>query len=136
MHVKSYILLTSIIYGYYWICCIAQLSTSNINDWYNICICSSMILSVIYFLLLKYWTIYWSKKRTKIQFMGLTGLCFSLLIISNIPPYKDILNDINSKVFSIVYFTGIGIYGLLLIFNVLFFKLELVKNEEQFIEMV
>lgn len=136
MDPKFYVLVTSPVYGYYLVCCIAELATSNIQNWWNILIFVSMIWSVVYYSVLYKLFNSLQRRRSKIQFWILTGIAVVLLVVSTGPGFQKISNDVGSRVYQIVYFTSTLGYLLVLIVNSLLVKLRVFQYEEPFLSLV
>ncbi len=145
MDPKLYLLLSSSVYGYYNVCCIGYLSTTGLSNWWNILVLISMIFSVIYFCVLYKVLNAISRRRSQIQFWSFTSIAIILVIVSSAPCFTPqqagavcdrIVQDIDSRVFSIIYFTSVLGYFILLIINMIIVKFRLMSSQEQFIEMV
>ncbi len=136
MDPKLYLLLSSSVYGYYNVCCIGYLSTTGLSNWWNILVLISMIFSVIYFCVLYKVLNAISRRRSQIQFWSFTSIAIILVIVSSAPCFNRIVQDIDSRVFSIIYFTSVLGYFILLIINMIIVKFRLMSSQEQFIEMV
>jgi hypothetical protein len=136
MDAKLYLLLSSAFYGYYVVCSVGYVATTGVSNWWKILVLVSLLWSVLYFSLLMHLLRTLNRRRSRIQFWITTGLSVVLIIVSTGSCFNKIVNDIDSKVFSIAYFTSVLVYFILTVLNSIVVKLRLLQSNEAFIEMV
>ncbi len=125
MNKELYINLSTILFGFYWVCCFSNIVSNgfqtNTNDvkWWNVLILVSFIFSIFYCFYLHHFksTSYLYRSRKSLYYSITTSI---LLLISSTIGYKEIKEDINSFLFSTIFFSSCGSFGIILLINIIF----------------
>jgi hypothetical protein len=123
-NIIHYINLSTFLFGFYWVVTISEIGTNGFNSdseslkWWNVLILISLAISILYCFYLhilkeKYINFRYSLLLSK-KIVYFTILASLLLIISCTVGFKEIKDDINSNLFSTIFFSSCGGYGLVL----------------------
>ncbi len=139
MKQSYYIYLSTIFIGYYWVCCVSQIITNGFqnNDtikWWNILIFISFIQSIFY----NFYILYLKDKHQNIfetyslnkRILIYTIISSLLLLFSSTVGYRKIIIDIDSQMFSTMFFCSIGLYSFILLINLIYTIKNLYKSSK------